>query len=451
MQLAQWVRGRFPRDASGAQPMQAGGPGTSIAPGTGIAPGTNVAPGTVGGSASRGLDSITPSSNLIAASRVSEPPDETAETVALLSSSDLSGVTSDERDNAAVLDELARDMQAQRSTVVRPVAQRTTDRGDVTVIDPAIRAAEEATLRDRHHGLFGDSGETALASGAFRQPVPSGPTVVPTRIQYGIPATSMHRPMTPVPDPTVVSIRRVKRFLVPAIALVGLAIVSFLIALAARGSPAPVDAPAPVVVTPDAPAIVVVDAPAKVAVDAAVVAVDAAAATDAWPALILDGGSSVQGDARAPTALLSLRTTPNGATLRVGDQVRTAPAEFAVVDGTHQIVAELEGFLPEKREVSLIRDERVVLEIVFTRRVPVPGRPEKQKGTLVVHTNPYSDVFDGSKALGQTPFEIDLPVGTYVLTFKNPSHPPTTRTVKVLAGKPTRLRFDLPKGHSPPP
>ena len=66
-------------------------------------------------------------------------------------------------------------------------------------------------------------------------------------------------------------------------------------------------------------------------------------------------------------------------------------------------------------------------------------------GRLSVRTTPWSDVYLGSKKLGQAPFaDIELPVGTHTLTFKNPSRPTVTKTVKITAGKSTKLNFNLP-------
>jgi hypothetical protein len=70
-----------------------------------------------------------------------------------------------------------------------------------------------------------------------------------------------------------------------------------------------------------------------------------------------------------------LRTTPSGATLKIGDQVRTAPTDLALPDGKYKVVAEIEGYQAEKREVELQRNERVVLEIVFTKRINNNPRP----------------------------------------------------------------------------
>ncbi len=457
MHLAQWVRTSFPRDTSGQHPMLSADGRAS--PGTSVAPGTNVAPGTVAGT-------VTPASNLIAASLVSEP-DETAETVGLLSSSDLagiSGVTSEERENAAILDELARDLaNANRPTMARlasrppvDVANRTTDRQAAqTALDAAQRAAEEPTAIDRGQHNFMDSGidsETHFASGALRAPVPSGPTVVPTRPQLlglrpptfghesGLelrpptlgPETAFGRPATLGPDATG-RIHKARRYLVPAVVLLGLMVVTFLIAVAIKGAPAAVTVDAPTVVSmaPDAAGI---DARSIDAtqIDAHAIEIDAHAIE--IDARLIDAPPD-------PTALLVLRTTPPGATLKVGDQVRTAPTDLALPDGKYTVVAELDGYQPETRQVELERNERVVLEISFTRRIAVP-RPA-QTGKLIAYTNPYSDVYNGTRKLGQTPFEMDIAVGTYTLQFKNPAHTTMTRVVKILAGKPTRLKFDL--------
>jgi serine/threonine-protein kinase len=65
-------------------------------------------------------------------------------------------------------------------------------------------------------------------------------------------------------------------------------------------------------------------------------------------------------------------------------------------------------------------------------------------GKLSVRTTPWSDVYLGSRKLGQAPFaDLSLPAGTHTLTFKNPSRPTVTKTVTIRAGKSTKLNFDL--------
>ncbi len=158
---------------------------------------------------------------------------------------------------------------------------------------------------------------------------------------------------------------------------------------------------------------------------------------------------TIRADADGPTAnnLVEIKTTPTGATLRIGDQTRQAPAELALPAGKHTIIAELAGWQPERREIELLQGDHLVHEIVFTKRIGTPSRPPPQAptiGKLAVRTNPYSDVFHGTRKLGQTPFEIDMPVGTYMLRFKNPNHPTVSRSVKVTGTRAAKVVFDLP-------
>ena len=47
--------------------------------------------------------------------------------------------------------------------------------------------------------------------------------------------------------------------------------------------------------------------------------------------------------------------------------------------------------------------------------------------------------------LGTTPFaNVELPPGTYTLTFRNPEHAPHRRQVTIRSGRETRLNFQLP-------
>ena len=62
-----------------------------------------------------------------------------------------------------------------------------------------------------------------------------------------------------------------------------------------------------------------------------------------------------------------------------------------------------------------------------------------------MRTTPWSDVYEGNRKLGQAPFaDLELPVGTHTLTFKNPSRPTVTKTVTIKAGKSAKLNFNLP-------
>jgi len=120
-------------------------------------------------------------------------------------------------------------------------------------------------------------------------------------------------------------------------------------------------------------------------------------------------------------------------------------AQLVLSAGKHQVLVELAGWQPEKREVHLEVGEHQRIEIAFTKKTPKNVDRGPAMGRLSVRTTPWSDVYLGAKKLGQAPFaDIELPVGTHTLTFRNPSRPTVTRTVKITAGKSTKLNFNLP-------
>jgi hypothetical protein len=214
------------------------------------------------------------------------------------------------------------------------------------------------------------------------------------------------------------------RFLVPLLALTGIAILSFAIALAVRGSSdddVAIDAAERIATAPDA---------APPPIDAAVIVDAAVAIADAPP---------------APGAYLVVNTVPKDATIKVGDQTRTSPAQFALAAGTYEVIAQLDGYRPEKRTVVLERGEHRTYDIAFTKRIPPERPPPTQPGRLSVRTTPYSDVYHGTRRLGQTPFEIELPPGTYTLRFQNPAHPTTTRNIRIAPNRTAKLVFELPR------
>jgi serine/threonine-protein kinase len=273
-----------------------------------------------------------------------------------------------------------------------------------TMIDPAA----EATLRDRTEELpdateILDHNETLIQPGAYRAPVPSGPAVVPTRIGAAVPAPQSG-PRLHVSIPPL----------------------SFVIALAASGShkPAPRDAATTMTVVPlDAAAVVVVaDAPAPPP-----------------PPPPVDASEVVA------EGYLEVTTIPAGGKIRVGDQVRGSPAQLVLTAGTHRVQADLTGYEAESREVELAAGEHQKIEITFRTKKQRPVEHGAAVGKLSVRTTPYSNVFEGGRELGQTPFaDLEMTAGVHTLTFKNPSHEAVTKTVKITAGKSTKLSFSLP-------
>jgi serine/threonine-protein kinase len=240
-------------------------------------------------------------------------------------------------------------------------------------------------------------------------------------------------PPAPAPNPR-------NRRGVYIVGLAGIALLSFMIALAVSNSSS---------------------RPAKAPEDAglAVERIDAALPS-AEPPIDAAPMPTVPIDAAIKPAmgLLVVRTIPDGGTIKVGDQVREATvqpgdptgartAQLLLEAGRYIVEAQLAGYQPEKRDVIIDGGENKMIEVTFTKKLP--ARPDRghspSTGRLTVRTTPWSDVYLGGKKLGQAPFaDLELPVGTYTLTFKNPSRPTVTKSVTIKAGKPTKLIFSLP-------
>ena len=100
-----------------------------------------------------------------------------------------------------------------------------------------------------------------------------------------------------------------------------------------------------------------------------------------------------------------------------------------------------DGYAPLQRTVTLAAGEHRTLELPLAHQAEV----RRKVGYLTVRTDPYSQVHLGKRVLGETPFAgVELPVGTYTLIFKNPTHKPTMRRVTITAGKTAKLAFRLP-------
>jgi hypothetical protein len=233
--------------------------------------------------------------------------------------------------------------------------------------------------------------------------------------------------MTPPVDP-----RRQRRIrIASAIAgLLGLALMSFLIALCAsrtHGTSAPKDA-----------AIVAVIADASLP-DAS----EPDAKPDAAVAIVvpIDAGPAPS----AHEAYLEIVTFPDGGKVKVGDQVRVAPAQLVVEAGTFDVVGEMPGFQTETRPVTIEAGEHFKVELTFNHHIGTAGHPPPPTGKLTVRTTPYSEVYENGKKLGETPFaDREMTVGVHTLVFKNPLHPTMSKKITIAAGKPLKLSFLLP-------
>jgi serine/threonine-protein kinase len=456
MELGSWVRGRFPREGTGQLP--ALNPNETLAsPGTNASPGTLASPGTVLGESSL------------------QAPITPRPVLARLAESSARGFGSDLDEEGA-------------QTLKRPPPVYARGDQTATMIDSGTsRAVDESTLRDRQDSMVGDATEIVDSRPTVERVGPSGHTIsssgeTPTSIHANVlavmrggpvPAASPPSPASgrPVPPPSsgpraapvagtgprervpasviaddarrsgtaLMSSQRRRRLRVAAAiaGLVGLALISFAIALAASGGSHGKTLDALVVAPPPADAAQIATAPAD--------ATPAVAVADATftPTFPVDA---------MPTTLFVVKTIPPGGTVRIGDQggARTAPAEFALVEGTYDVTAELAGYQPEHRKVEVPHGERYETEIAFTHKLGGHGGTEHvdhtpAAGKLTVSTQPYSDVYEAGKSLGETPLaDLPLPVGQHVLTFKNPKHATITKTVTITAGKTLKLNFPLP-------
>ncbi len=393
MQLALWVRARFVREMTGPQSLQ----GSTPVPGSGtmVSTGTN-------------LSVVTPS-GLIAASQHPNPfaVDDYSETVAV----------APDRAKAPFHFEDSSQRATEEATIPRKPMGDKPGLGGTMELDPDDEP---------------DVNETLMRSGAYKPLIAGGAHMVPTRASPALPVQRR----TPNPVETT-SVRHTgPRPIVVFGVLGGITLLSFVIALAAKscggGAPLahpPADATVAIAMPSDAaPGDATIDTPA---------AIDATAPT--VPTIAIDAAPQM--------AFLEVTTHPEGATVRIGDQSRTAPASFAIPVGTYHIVAELDGWEPEERDVAVER-EHFVEEIAFThkKRGATSTSPKQQQtGKLTVRTTPWSEVFIGGKKIGEAPFaDMELPVGTYQITFKNPDHAPITKKVPIVAGKNTKVQFAFP-------
>jgi hypothetical protein len=350
---------------------------------------------------------------------------ESAETIAITGEEARAAIA-----NATVLDDGVERPTSPRAPAA-PSQRVTVPRDSVTEIDQSARAAVETTRRDGATVIVNDTvNETVMRSGAFKPQVAGGPAALPTMV--GQPPLERRR--TPVPLETTGRLpRRGPRLALAIGGLFGIAVLSFLIALAARGS-----GKGFVAAPPDAAA----GSAREVAIDASTLASPPIDAPPDGPTDAFE--PTIRPDAADDLTYLEVHTNPSGGTITINGEARTDPAKFALPPGHYEILAELDGYQPEHRVVDLDKHFDRVQDIAFRKRIPT-GRPPPPTGKLTVRTTPYSVVFNGPKKLGETPFaDVELPAGTYTLTFKNPDRTTVTRKVVITAGKTTKLSITLP-------
>jgi hypothetical protein len=140
-----------------------------------------------------------------------------------------------------------------------------------------------------------------------------------------------------------------------------------------------------------------------------------------------------------------------------------------VPPGRYDVRVELKGHTTLARSVELAAGEHRSLELDLDPVARPPEPPvardedgkkkkdarEKEKpiekrvtppakdGTVKIRTRPYSEVYLGSRRLGQTPLIKELKPGKYVLVFKHPGKPNVKKTVTIKSGESSKLDFAL--------
>ena len=151
-------------------------------------------------------------------------------------------------------------------------------------------------------------------------------------------------------------------------------------------------------------------------------------------------------------AVIWVETEPPGAQVSIDGVGRgAAPIEVSGLKlGEHEVVARLEGRQSATRKVTIQgQGERVQLMLTLLPDKPVvkarePGQAAG-RGKLTLQTTPWTEVFLGSKRLGESPLlEVPLPVGKHTLRLVNAeAGVKTSVEVEILANKTTvkKLRF----------
>jgi hypothetical protein len=483
MQLAAWIRPRFPRDSIVSMEGLASSPGTQASPRTAAVSGASSVILPPPPSAPTRLP-VTP---MYPPRTVVKVIEDTGEGTEIYSVSDLQdGATIQAPRFGQVL--TPSDAATMISRPHNPADEATVHAG------PPIMAGHDATeiLDTRHLPQPPDDEEDSQNAQTFmetterdrRHPMSSAPPVVPVRMPPPVHHNigPEHRPSLPSPlrgmqlSPDSRSVhtikgtgtqsvlsrkasspdmhaqqrqrtvlthdqaakQRRKKLVFTIGGLGGLMLLSFLVALCASGggreSVFPGDASV-VRMTGTDSALPVAPPP----LDAAMAAVPTVPA-DASPESLM--------------ATLVVRTIPDGGSIKVGDRsvaasvqpgspTGAATAQMMIEPGVVTVIAELDGYQPESREVTLERGATASLDITFTAKIR--GDRSPPMGRLTVRTTPWSDVYLGGKKLGQAPFtDLEVPVGAHTLTFKNPSRPTVVKSVTVKAGKSTKLNFSLP-------
>jgi hypothetical protein len=157
--------------------------------------------------------------------------------------------------------------------------------------------------------------------------------------------------------------------------------------------------------------------------------------------------------ARSVSASLRVATTPSGASVRIdGELLGETPLAIAVAPSPHHVDVLLAGYEPVADDVTFAGPgEQAMLSFALRRqasrptgdRHPPASTAPRATGTLRIATDPYSEVYEGSRHLGTTPLQIALPAGHHTLSLRSPGHAVRSADVNIAEDEVTRLRLSL--------
>ncbi|MCB9618917.1 MAG: serine/threonine protein kinase [Sandaracinus sp.] len=159
-------------------------------------------------------------------------------------------------------------------------------------------------------------------------------------------------------------------------------------------------------------------------------------------------------------AMITFRSEPAGATVRIGDRevpgtTPTALGDFPV--GTYAVVMQRDGYAEWTEEVEVVAGRPLEVEARLRRpvgdrprntvrepRVVAEAPPAASPGRLSINTRPWSKVYVGERLLGTTPIGgAEVPSGTVRLRIVDRDGAEHTRSVRVDSGGEERVFYDL--------
>jgi len=158
----------------------------------------------------------------------------------------------------------------------------------------------------------------------------------------------------------------------------------------------------------------------------------------AWAALAVLAGWLATGAGCGPRGEIRVVSDPPDAKVSCNGVRYEAGTPLAISrlgPGRYYLVVEKEGYRAERRSITLLPDQRVVVEI----------RLEPETGLLLVESDPPgADVQMNGAYRGRTPFFLtDVPLGEHQFVFEKPGYLPREVRERVDSRVPRRVRVEL--------